>query len=143
MDDLDKLPSPNASEAPRRSTSSLGVRLELAHISVVVLSGVCSGAILGACIPTETERKVRTRSFGLMLFSNGSITGILLNNIIGMLLVGTAFATVAIGILDLGHAYPLSGTDRYVLVAALFVGVALAKWLRYRYWKRRKGLRAQ
>ena len=116
--------------------------MELAHISVVVLSGVCSGAILGAWIPTETERKVRTRGLGLMLFSNGSIAGIFLNSIIGILIVGTAFALVDIGILKLGHAYPLKGTDRYVTVAALFVGATLAKWLRYRYWKRRKGLRS-
>jgi hypothetical protein len=105
------------------------------HIVFVVTSGLCVGGIVGSFISTKTENEVRTGRRGFAVFSNMSPAGIFLNAaIIGLLIC----CAVAVGVLSLGHAYPL---DRQILALSILVGGGLAKWARYRYWKRRKHFR--
>ncbi len=102
----------------------------------VIVSGLCSGAIFGAAIVTETERKVRRNATGWSLFSNSHLLGVVLNQILWMIGLATIFLVVGVAILRIGNAYPLSQTDRYTLGVAWLVGLGTAKWLRYLYWKR-------
>jgi len=101
---------------------------------LVLAAGLASGAILGAGIPTETERRIRQGNPGWNPFFNGSLIGILLNAIFWMVISLVAFTVVGIGILTLGNAYPLRGWDGRLLGGAWLTGAGLAKWERYRYW---------
>jgi hypothetical protein len=111
--------------------------MEEFRLYAIALAGIASGAILGASIPTNTERKVRQGSTGWRPFSNASIVGIVLNQVLGLAVLGTLMVVVGVGILQAGSAYPLGQSDRYLLAGCLFAGAAVAKWLRYRYWKSR------
>ena len=111
--------------------------MEDVRLIVIGLAGLCSGAVLGAAIPTDTERKVRMSNSGWLPFSNGSLIGIVLNRLLWLAVIGGVLTVVCVGILRAGEAYPLSQTDRYLLAIALFSGAAVAKWGRYRYWKSR------
>jgi len=102
---------------------------------VIVVSGLVSGAIIGVTIATHTERKVR-RSGGMTLFSNSNGLGVILNSVLTLFLVAVLFITVAVVILWLGGAYPLSQLDKYTLATSVLVGAAVAKWLRFLYWRR-------
>ena len=62
----------------------------------------------------------------------------ILNAVSAVLLIGVILLIVSWGVLSLGHAYPLSMSDRRVLALATLGGVGFAKWLRYLYWKHRK-----
>jgi hypothetical protein len=104
---------------------------------VVVAAGLASGAILGACIPTGTERRVRSGNVGWNPFSMASLLGIVLNQLFWMALVGAALTAVIVAILTVGKAYPLRGWDGRLLGGAWLAGAGLAKWMRYRYWKSR------
>src|SRR5258708_2165777 len=107
------------------------------RLVIIAIAELCSGAILGASIPTETERKVRGGNAGWALFSNGSLVGIVFNQIIWLIFVGGGVTVIGVGVLRLGNAYPLLQEDRYFLACALVAGAVIAKWTRYRYWKSR------
>jgi hypothetical protein len=107
------------------------------RLLAVLFAGAASGAILGACIATDTERKVRGPRAPWGVFPNSSVLGIVANHLFQLTLLGIAVLIVSVGTLRLADAYPLSLPDRYVLAIALFVGAAVAKWFRYRYWKAR------
>ena len=102
---------------------------------VVIAAGLCSGAIVGAAISTETEQNVR-RSKPWTLFSNFHWVGIILNQVFWLLIIGAGLTIVAICILYFGSAYPLSKFDRYTLGISLLFGAGLAKFIRYLYWKK-------
>ena len=102
---------------------------------VVITAAFCSGVILGANIDTETEQKIRPKSVKWRLFSNATLPGLFLNQILWLLVVMIMSSVVAIGILHIGNAYPLCEFDRYTFVVSWFTGIGLAKWLRYYYWK--------
>jgi hypothetical protein len=105
------------------------------RLYAIALAGLISGAILGASIPTNTERKIRVSGAGWHLFSNASLTGVVLNQLLQLAVLGALVAGVLIGILRTASAYPLGQIDRYLLVGCLFSAAAIAKWVRYRYWK--------
>jgi hypothetical protein len=105
--------------------------------AVICLAGLCSGAVVGAAIPTNSERKVRGGDTGWWPFSNGSLLGIILNQLLWLVFIAGLVAVVAIGILRVGEVYPLGQADRYLFAASLIVGAAAAKFARYRYWKSR------
>lgn len=109
--------------------------METLRCIAIVFAGVASGAILGASISTETERKIRGPRAQWGVFPSSSILGVVANQLLHLALLGAAVVVVSVGALRLGDAYPLSQADRYFLAIALFVGAAAAKWLRYRYWK--------
>src|SRR6476620_6768403 len=104
---------------------------------VIATAGVGSGAIWGITLSTETERKTRGGIPRLAVLSRHSILGIVLNAIIEIALIAAVVTVVAVAILRLGNAYPLNRTDSSVLAFSWLFGAALAKWFRYRYWKRR------
>lgn len=109
----------------------------------VVFCGSCIGAIIGAGMPSQVERKSGGRATRWQIFSNVTALGILLNELIQLVVVGVIVAIVGVSILRLGGAYPLSNFDGYVLVSSLFVAAAVAKWMRYRRWKRRRLISAE
>ena len=113
--------------------------MEDVRFIVVGLAGLCSGAVVGAAIPTETERRVRKGYSGWWPFSNGSLLGIFLNQLVWLAILGAAFTLVSISILRLGAAYPPTQYDPYLLVVTMLTGAALAKWGRYWFWKNRHG----
>lgn len=107
--------------------------MEEYRLIAIVLAGACSGAILGASIPTETELNNRRGNLSRWPFWlwNNSILGIILNQLLLLIVLGSLIAFVAIGILNLANAYPLCQTDRHLLAISILVGAGLAKWLRY------------
>lgn len=108
------------------------------RLLTIVLAGVCSGAVLGACIPTNTERKIRSGNNGWWPFSNASMVGIIFNQLFWLTVVGCALTFVAVAILSAGEAYPLCQQyDRETLTLSWFIGAGIAKWGRYLYWKRK------
>jgi hypothetical protein len=109
--------------------------MEEIRLYAIALAGIASGATLGAAIPTDTERKVRGGRTGWRPFSNQSIIGIVLNQVLLLAVLACLVGAIAIGILRVASAYPLGQNDRYLLAACLFVGAGSAKWARYRYWK--------
>jgi hypothetical protein len=117
--------------------------LELPHLSLAaILSGGLSGAILGACLGTETERRLRGGRTNRPLFVNNSAIALLLNALIPLLLGGGIVLIISIGIAKLAHAYPVSLEYKREWGISLLSAVGLAKWVRYLYWTRRKGFRS-
>lgn len=107
------------------------------RLFVIVLAGVCSGAVFGASIPTSTERKIRDGNTGWWPFSNASIAGILFNQLLWLVVIGCVLTVVAVAILIAGKAYPLCQQyDREAFALSWFGGAGIAKWVRYLYWKR-------
>lgn len=104
---------------------------------IVVLAGLCSGAVLGVSIATETERRIRRNGAGWTLFNNSHWLGLILNEVIRLLILVLILTGVCVAILQIGNAYPLTQPDRYTLGGLWLAGALLAKWLRYEYWKRR------
>jgi hypothetical protein len=70
------------------------------------------------------------------MFSNMHTVGVVLSQLIKLVLVLATLTVVGIAILRVGDAYPLSQFDRYTLGWSFLSGAGLAKWIRYRYWKR-------
>jgi hypothetical protein len=117
--------------------------LELPHLSfAAILSGGLSGAILGACIGTETERKLRGGRANRPLFVNNSAIALLLNILIPLLLGGGIVLIISVGIAKLAHAYPLPLSYKREWGISLLGAAGLARWVRYLYWTRRKGFRS-
>lgn len=105
----------------------------------ILISGLCSGAILGAAIPTNTERKIREWSGSSVLMPSGPLYKIVLLSLVKLLLLAAAFAAVGIGILTVAGAYPLCQPyDGYVLKGSWLGGAAIGKMARYFYWKRQE-----
>lgn len=111
--------------------------MEYLDTLLVVLCGSGIGAIAGAGIPSQAEQKSGRRATRWFIFSNVTAVGILLNELVQLIVVGVIVAIVAVSIFRLGGAHPLSNFDRYVLASSFLVGMAVAKWIRYRRWKRR------
>ena len=107
------------------------------QIVAVIVAGALVGAILGASVPTQIERKTRHPRTGWVPFGNGSILGILLNKIAGVLVLGLAIFCSAWLALNAGGAYPIPEPLRLHFAASLVVGAFVAKLLRHLYWKRR------
>lgn len=101
---------------------------------VVIASGICSGAVLGAAVSTDTEKEVRRSKIRMML-SNFNSAGVLFSQVLWMFIIILLFTLVVASTLYFGNAYPLSRLDRYTLVISWFVGAGMAKLLRYCYWK--------
>jgi hypothetical protein len=102
--------------------------LELPPLSVAaILSGGLSGAILGASLATETERRLRGGGANLQLFVNNSTTALLLNVFIPLLLAGGIVLIVSVGIAKLVHAYPLSLSYKREWAISLLAGAGPAK----------------
>ena len=120
------------------STSPLDVRMPQLHSLFVALAGLSVGGIVGASIPSETERQRRRGAPRWNVFANSTWAGILLNQIIFLVIVGAASLIAGVGILRLGGAYPLDGFDRYLLSGTILVGAAVVKWLRYLFWRSRR-----
>ena len=117
--------------------------MELPDLSVAaILSGCLSGAILGARIATQTESRLRGGKANRPLFVNNSVTALLLNIFIPLLLGSGMVLIVSGGIAKLAHAYPLSLSYRREWGISLFGGLILARWVRYLYWTNRKGFRS-
>ena len=117
--------------------------MELPDLSVAaILSGCLSGAILGARIGTETERRLRGGKANRPIFVNNSTTALLLNVLIPILLAGGVVLLVSGGIAKLANAYPLSLSYRREWAISLLGGLVLARWVRYLYWTNRKGFRS-
>jgi hypothetical protein len=109
--------------------------MEEVRVATICLAGLCSGAVLGAAIATDTERKIRRGNTGWWPFPNASLVGIILNQVLWVAVIGALLTVVAVAILSAGDAYPLSQPDRYLLATSWVAGAAIAKFGRYRYWK--------
>jgi len=110
---------------------------ELTSVAVVV-AALVSGIIFGFNLGTEVESKVRGYKKPLFsIFPSASLLGLALNQVFSLLIVSTVMVAVAVLILRVGNAYPLSQNDRYVFVIIWFASIAFAKYLRYNYWKRK------
>lgn len=107
------------------------------RLIVIGAAGLCSGAVLGAAIPTETERRIRGPYGSRLPFTNGSLLGVVLNQLLLLVVIGGVLTIVGIGILSAGSAYPLRQNDRYFLGVSWIIGCATAKWARYHYWRAR------
>ena len=117
--------------------------LELPHLSLAaILSGGLSGAILGACIGTEAERRLRGGRTNPPLFVNNSTIALLLNALIPLLLGSGIVLIVSIGIAKLAHAYPLSLSYKREWGISLLGAGGLARGVRYLYWTNRNGFRS-
>ena len=104
---------------------------------VTAASGLGAGAVLGASIASETEWKIRGDVPGLVIFPRNSFVGIILNQLIALCLIAAAMALIGLGTLYLGGAYPVRADTQMIWAVSLLAGGFIAKWLRYRYWKRR------
>jgi hypothetical protein len=105
------------------------------RLFAIALAGTCIGAIVGAAIPTETERSIRGSKVAWRPFLNNSSLGQILNALLPIAVIGTIMTGVGVGILRAGKVYPLGANDRILLSGCIAAGAALAKWCRYRYWK--------
>lgn len=107
------------------------------QLFAVIVAGGLVGAILGASVPTQVERKSRPPRTGWVPFGNASIFGILLNKLVGTLALGIAIFCTAWLALTAGGAYPLPQPLRLHFGVSLVIGAFVAKALRHLYWKRR------
>jgi len=104
----------------------------------IVMAALCSGAVWGAMLQTKTEQKIRGDVPRLIrIFSEISFIGGLLNYIIEITLAIVVIFGVAGVILSLGNTCLASQNDHVIYGLTWFSGAGIAKWLRYRYWKRR------
>jgi hypothetical protein len=104
---------------------------------VVMVAGLISGAILGATLRTETEWKARHGAPGWQPFGTTSVIRIALNQLFWLAITLVVFGAVCVAILRIGNAYPLSNFDSKLLGGTWLLGVAIAKFVRYLYWRRR------
>lgn len=106
----------------------------------VVLAALVSGIIFGLNLSSNVEYKVRGSKEPLFaILRSGSAFGVALNQMLWLLIVSVVMVAVAVFIMRVGNAYPLSKIDRYAFVVFWFVSIAFAKYLRYCYWKRKAG----
>ena len=99
-----------------------------------IAAGLCSGSRLGASMITNTEREQRGKNRWQPFFPSSAMATVL-NEIVRIVLVGTVVAVVAITILSVGNAYPLSNVERIALGFSWVIGVGAAKWLRFLFWR--------
>lgn len=111
--------------------------MDALNLAIVAASGLIAGAIMGASIGTETERKIRGEIPRLVIFPANSLIGICMNQVIELLLIAAVSTALGFGILWLGSLFPLVPPYFGYWGWFFLAGVGLGKWLRYRYWKRR------
>lgn len=108
-------------------------------LASIIIAGIASGSILGFTLASnsETEYK-RLHIKNDKAFAKNSQIKIFLSVIFKIVFVAFAMIVVGVGIIRAGDAYPLSQSERYILLVAWMSSVGLAKYLRYCYWKSKR-----
>jgi hypothetical protein len=102
---------------------------------IVVTAGFLTGSIIGAILPTNFELGLRSNASNSSIFDDSSTLGLNLNEVLRLMLFASILILIPLSVLHLGNAHPLTNIDRYTFVVLFIMSVAIAKWLRFLYWR--------
>ena len=120
--------------APHNSTLDLSMTNE---IYALVLAGIISGGILGGSIRTATETKARRGAPPWLPFGHTSVLRIAFGQIVNLFVVAVLMTGAALLILRAAGISGLNGQRAQIFGVNWFIGAAVAKTLRYMYWRRK------